>query len=202
MTGGSIYPRWRFPWDSEWLDLSVIASMSGTFPSGWKETFLLFFSLQRLLYFMQRGKVMRLSACSHILSAMRLLFLFSVCWMLGRIRSLTSIPVPAFQVLCVVFSPHLLSQFLKLKPFSMYWTSSALMPVRLHMSHKPKSNLFYNIHRRPGVGLISWNKIWPILKYKRFMKNVGLHGSPLRLNEQKMQEHRCLCSCHSKDILI
>lgn len=64
-----------FPWDSEWLDLSVIASMSGTFPSGWKETFPLFFSLQRLLYFMQRGKVMRLSACSHILSAMRLLFL-------------------------------------------------------------------------------------------------------------------------------
>lgn len=104
--GRSIYPRWSFLWDSEWLDLSTIASMSGTFPSGWKETFLLFFSLQRMLSLMQQGKVIRLSAWRRIRSVMRLFFLNSVCCMLGKIRSLIFTHFQAFQVLRVVSSPH------------------------------------------------------------------------------------------------
>lgn len=43
--------RMEFPWDSERLDLSVISSVWGTFPSGWKEkTRLLFSSPQWVLY--------------------------------------------------------------------------------------------------------------------------------------------------------
>lgn len=109
---------------------------------------------------------------------MLLLFLNSVCWMLGRTRSWTFIHFPAFQVLCVVLSPHRLSYFFKMK--TVQDVLNIFSSNTCKASYEPWA-LVICFTTSIATPVLDWSAK---IKYDQPWSTSGLHRSPLRLRAE------------------